>query len=155
MTYSARVSLDVVDEEGFLKDSNVIMGGDSNLVTSSCDIWVVNSKLDLLVGYFSSLYMGWGLLTLNPFLCFLQDGHTGEDGIAKWLDFFLVAYSFLLYFEKFCLWVGSKAIYDHRPIWHQFDLKDNWKPMPFKLNHKWLEEKDFCELVVKRWVSYS
>ena len=56
----------MIDEEGLLKGSTLILGGNLNLVTSSHEFWVVNNRLDVLTPYFISLVDRYGLVNVEP-----------------------------------------------------------------------------------------
>lgn len=149
--------LEVVQSEGFLKDVDIIVGGDLNLVTSIIEIWGDSSKPDPLDYFFNNMLTNVGLVHVFPIplVPTWQNGQAEESRVVKRSDQVLVVDSLLQSFEKYRPWLELENLLDHQPIWLQLDHRKNWKTIPFKFNHNWIKDKEFTDLVKKNWITLS
>lgn len=77
-------------DEGLLMNSNLIAGEDLNIVTSSIEVWGVNSRTNALAHFFKSLFEEAGLVDVEPIPLrpTWKNRISGEVGIAKQLNCF-------------------------------------------------------------------
>jgi hypothetical protein len=65
--YSDReVFWEVIKRDGFLKEQNLILGGDLNFTTSNREMWGAHARVDPLQLYFSQLIQVEGLVDVEP-----------------------------------------------------------------------------------------
>ena len=78
-------------------------------------------------------------LTLKPTS---RNGTQGEAGIAKGLDWFLLSESLFRPFGSCRSWISMDKTSNHQQVFVQLENNKDYKLVPFKFNHKWLEEED-------------
>ena len=80
-----------------------------------------------------------------------RNGHSGEAGISKRLDRFLLSESLLPCLSYYRTWATPTDVSDHYPFcleWGSNICSHCW---PFKFNRAWLMEEDFAHLVLSSW----
>ena len=88
---------------GILGLPNLLLDGDLNFTLSSIEVWGQKSRLDPLASYFSQLISGNKLvdLSMDPSVPTWRNGHSGDAGICKRLDRFLLSESLLPSFSYY------------------------------------------------------
>jgi hypothetical protein len=134
-----------LEDSGFLKEDNIIIGGDLNLTLSSGDIWGDRARLDPLSDFFSSLFASAGLIDIAPSqICpTWRNGRSGPNGVSKRLDHFLLNENILGIVNMCRSWVLNNFFSDHNPIFLQVEELKDPLHFPFKFNHAWLLESYF------------
>lgn len=135
-----------------MKVGSVIIVGYLNLTTSSEECcgndanwiqWALSSKT------FSKRTFWW-IFDPHPLV---QHGRIvfGLSFIGKWLDKFLVHENLLEQLGYMCSCISSETLSNHAPIFLQWKGDRIWKRVPFKFNHSWLSEPEFCQLILNAY----
>ena len=129
---------------------NLLLAGDLNFTLSSAEFWGLKARLDPLASFFSQLISGNKLvdLSMDPFAPTWRNGHSGDAGICKRLDKFLLSESLLPSFSYYRTWATPSDVSDHYPICLEWGPKRCAPCRPFKFNRAWLLEEDFKHLVL-------
>ena len=88
---------------GLLGMPNLLLARDLNFTLSSAEVWGLKARLDPLASFFSQLISGNKLvdLSMDPSSPTWRNGHSGDVGISKRLDRFLLSESLLPYFSYY------------------------------------------------------
>jgi hypothetical protein len=134
----------------------VILGGDLNFSLGLSEVWGLHARVDPLAGYFGQKLVDCKLIDLEPTLLkpTWRNNRVGEDGVAKRMDHFLIADSFLEKQLTMKQWIGSGGISDHYPIFFEFRQGPKNPASPFKFNKTWLEDESFINLVKENWIPF-
>ena len=129
------------------------MAGDLNFTLSSAEVWGCKARLDPLASFFPQLISCNKLVDLAMNLSgpTWKIGRSGDAGISKRLDRFLLSESLLPCLSYYWTWATPSDVSDHYPIFLEWDSKSNAHCWPFKFNRAWLLEEDFAHLVLSSW----
>jgi len=108
---------------GILKEADLILGGDLNLIVSTREIWGHSSSRDPMGSFLNQLFHDEGLIYLEPINLLLtwRNGRGDEDYIAKSFDSYLISENLVDAGLRYRLWVVNVKIYDHMPMILQLD----------------------------------
>ena len=103
--------------------------------------------------YFSQLISSNNLVDLsmnfpNPTW---RNGRTGDAGISKRLDRFLLSDSLLPSLPCYKTWANPTNVSNHYPIFLEWGSRHASLCFPFKFNRAWLVDDDFAPLVLSSW----
>jgi hypothetical protein len=81
-----------IKEDGLLKESNLIIGGDLNFIIFAREIWGSSARSDPMDSYFNMMIQGEGLIDVEPINIFptWRNGRGNQYFVAKRLDRFLI-----------------------------------------------------------------
>ncbi len=142
-----------IKNSGLFLEGGLIFTRDLILVVFSKEIWGEKSCLDPLVGIFTKLFYDSNLVEASPspLASTWRNGRLEEEVVAKRLDRFLVNGNLLESCGKYKSWITNFELSNHMPIFLQWDLGINKLKFSFKLNHVWLNDLYFHELVKTCW----
>ena len=80
-----------------------------------------------------------------------RNGRSGDAGICKRLDRFLLSESLLPIFSFYRSWATPSDVSDHYLICLEWGLISHAPCRPFKFNRAWLLEEEFKLLVRSSW----
>ena len=80
--------------------------------------------------------------------------HDGE-GVCKRLDRFLAKEYLVDYYLRYRSWVFHTNLSNHFPIALQVDANHFDSNRPFKFDHSWLKNDDFCLMIRGFWLSVT
>ena len=103
---------------GILSILNLVLGGDLNLVFYSSEIWGKKASPDPLSSHFRSLFNSVGLVDIAPSVAgpTWRNGRSGNEGISKRLDRFLMSTSLIQSLGVHRVWTHVSDISDHHSI---------------------------------------
>ena len=132
---------------------NLLLARDLNFTLSSAEFWGCKARLDPLESFFSQLISCNKLVDLAMNLSgpTWRNGCSGDAGISKRLDRFLLSESLLPCLSYYRTWATPSDVSDHYPICLEWGSKSNAHCCPFKFNRAWLLEEDFAHLVLSSW----
>ena len=138
---------------GLLSFSNLLLAEDLNFTISSSEVWGCKARIDPLAPYFSQLISSNNLVDLsmnlpNPTW---RNGSSGDVGIIKRLDQFLLSGSLLPILACYRTWETPTDVSNHYPIFLEWGSRHASLCFPFKFNRAWLVEDDFAPLVLSSW----
>lgn len=112
---------------------------------------------DSLAGYFISLFGNSKLQDITP--CVLSptwsNGRASTLSIAKRLDKFFFSEALCDSVGKYRSWNLSTGVLKHRAIILKVVFDREPMVYPFKFNHTWLVEENFCVFVKTMWEHIS
>ena len=103
---------------GLLSLPNLILAGDLNFTLNASKIWGTKALPDPLGPFFSKLISDHLLVDVAP-SCVgptWRNGRTGEEGISKILDHFLLSDHLVSLLNRYQVWAHRSGISDHFPI---------------------------------------
>jgi hypothetical protein len=120
-------------------------------------VWGSSARADPLSDYFSNMLQDVGLVDLPPthLSPTWHNGRTGEVGISKRLDRFLLDGNLITSQCLFRTWTINSTISDHNPICLQIDFSRRKDCAPFKFNSSWISDPDFNSLIKSTWASMA
>lgn len=138
-----------VHDQGLLIDSYAILGGDLNLIVYEREVLGSHAISDSLGPYFKSFFESNKMVDVEPLplLQTLINSRTGDNYVAKRLDIFWIAKSFLSKVRKFRSLEVVDYISDHSPIVLHLEFEIERVGYPFKFNCNWIGELDFNDLI--------
>ena len=74
-----------------------------------------------------------------------------EDGIYKRLDRFMFSSSLVFELERHRVWAHPFDIFDHFPIFLEWNTREGPHNYPFKFNRSWLLDPNFTQMVKRVW----
>lgn len=80
-----------------------------------------------------------------------SNNRSGEQGLARRLDRFLIKETLYTFLPRIRQWVGSGGISDHMPIYLEADGTNHKIKSPFKFNAVWLQDPAYIQLVQEYW----
>jgi endonuclease/exonuclease/phosphatase family metal-dependent hydrolase len=105
-------------ESGLLSIPNLVLGGDLNIILSAEEHWGGTYLPGHPEASYRSLFAANNLIDVQP-TCLAptwRNGRTGKDAIARRLDRFLVAETFLSSATRPSSWIEFPFVSDHAPI---------------------------------------
>jgi hypothetical protein len=140
-------------ESGVLSLPNLILGGDLNIILSEDEHWGGPCLPGYSVAFFRELFASFNLFDILPpsLVPTWRNGRTGTAAIARRLDRFLVAESFLTSSSSPSSRVEFPFVSDHAPILLNLLPPALHRSTPFKFNHHWMQSEDYVSLVREAW----
>jgi hypothetical protein len=141
-----------LSKSGLLSLPNLILGGDLNITLSAQEHWGGSFLPGPAEASYKEIFDTNNLIDVQPIRLSptWRNGRAGPDAIARRLDRFFVADSFLSSSVAPSSWVASPFFSDHAPVLLQL-LPPIHRPTPFKFNHLWLESDSYSDLVHSVW----
>jgi len=120
----------------FLKEHQVILGGDLNFSLGFSEVWGTHARTDPLTSFFTQKLAECNFLDLEPIKLkpTWRNNRVGEAGVAKRLDRFLIKDILLKNPLQMKQWIGHGGISDHYLIFLEVRKGSNKPPSPFKFN---------------------
>lgn len=127
---------DKIFTKSFLKDQQVILGGDLNFSLGFSEVWGTHARADPLTSFFTQKMVECNLLDIEPIKLkpTWRNNREGEANVAKRLDPFLITDTLLENPLHLKQWVGYGGISNHCPIFLEIRKGSNKPPSPFKFN---------------------
>ena len=140
---------EAVVQGGFLNLPNLVLAGDLNLTLNGSEVWGKKALTDPLGPYFTHLFSSHQLIDIAPVYAgpTWRNGRSGDDGISKRLDRFLLSSSLLDLFPWHSFWAYPSSILDHFPVILEWKESTSLCVYPFKFNHFWLANDEFVTLI--------
>jgi exonuclease III len=106
---------DNIFTKSFLKEQQVLLGGDLNFSLGFSEVWGTHARADPLTGYFTQKLVDCNLLDIEPVKLkpTWRNNRVGEDSVAKRLDRFLLTDTLLENPIHLKQWIGFGGISDH------------------------------------------
>jgi hypothetical protein len=135
----------------------LIIGSDLNFTTRREEIWGPLACKDKLAHFFVDKLESTRLVDVEPIKLSLtwSNNRSGEEGVSKRLDRFLVHHKLLLDIGLYCSWVGSVCCLDHVPIFLELGRSEGKPSSPFKYSSTWVELEEFRNLIQENWTPYQ
>ena len=110
---------------GILRLPNLLLAGDLNFTISSSEVWGSKARIDPLAPFFSQLISCNNLVDLSMNLPgpTWRNGRSGEAGISKRLDGFLLSEYLLPILSFYRTWATPTDVSNHYPICLEWGLK--------------------------------
>lgn len=123
-------------ESDLLQVDNIIMGGDLNFSLGFYESWGHMAQVDSLSDTLTSLLEDhhWVDIPSARLQYTWSNNRSGEQGLARRLDRFLIKEALYTCLPRIRQWVGSGGISDHRPIYLEADGNNHKIKSPFKFN---------------------
>ena len=137
---------DKFDDSHLLSLENLVIVRNLNLTLHSFENWGTTPPIDPLFDYFLDLFKKHRLVDIFP----TKLSHTwkrkkkGGEGVGKRLDRFFMKDSLLDHYLKYRSCVIHTHLSDCFPIALQFEEEPLDLNIPFKFDHSWLKNQDFC-----------
>ena len=138
---------------GLLNLPNLVLAGDLNLTLSPSEVCGCRASLDPNSDYFLDLFNSVGLVDVAPPTIgpTWRNGRSGEEGICKRLDRYLISNALLPHLGSFRTWTHRSLIFDHFPILLEWNHPKGPFNYPFKFNRSWLENSAFSDWFLHWW----
>jgi hypothetical protein len=148
---------DKIFSKSFLKDQQVILGGDLKFSLGFSEVWGTHVREDPLTSFFSQKMVECNLLDIEPIKLkpTRRNNRVGDASVAKRLDCFLIKDTLLENPLQLKQWISYGGISDHCPIFLEIRKGSNKPPSPFKFNRTWLTDDSFTKLVRENWSPFS
>ena len=100
---------------GLLNLPNLVLAGDLNLTLNGFEVWGKKALLDPLGPFFKQLFSSSQLLDIAPACAgpTWQNGRSGEEGISKRIDIFLLSSSIVDLLPWHRVWAYPSSVSDH------------------------------------------
>jgi len=140
-------------DSDLLKEDNIILGGDLNFTMGFCESWGHSAQVDSFSDTISNLLEEhqWIDIPSARLQYTWTNNRSGEQGLARRLDRFLIKESLYNSLPRIRQWVGSGGISNHRPIYLETVDNNNKIKSPFKFNSSWLKDPSYIQLVTDFW----
>lgn len=113
------------------------------------------AQVDSITGYMTNLLEQHNLVDvpMNKPLPTWKNRRVGEAALARRLDQFLMKVPLMQQFHHYKQRVGSGGISNHSPIYLEVFGPHPKPKAPFKLNHVWLQDPEYINMVSEFWVA--
>jgi exonuclease III len=141
----------------FLKDQQVIFGGDLNFSLGFSEVWGTHARADPLTSFFTQKLVECNLLDLEPVKLkpTWRNNRVGDASVAKRLDRFMIKEILPETPLQMKQWIGYGGISYHCPIFLEIRKGSIKPPIPFKFNRTWLTDDFFTKLVRENWSPFT
>jgi hypothetical protein len=148
---------DKIFSKSFLKDQQVILGGDLNFSLVFYEVWATHVREDPLTSFFSEKMVECNLLDIGPIKLkpTRRNNRVGDASVAKRFDCFLIKDTLLKNPLQLKQWISYGGISYHYPIFLEIRKGSNKPPSRFKFNRTWLTDDCFTKLVRENWSPFS
>ena len=84
-----------------------------------------------------------------------KNSKQGGEGVCKRLNHFIMREYLVEYFLRYRPWVFHTNLSKHFPIALQIDVNCIDSNRPFKFDHSWLTNYNFCQMIRDFWLSVT
>ena len=122
---------------GLLSLPILILAGDLNLALNGSEVWGTKALPDPLGPFFTKLFSDHQLADVAPTCAgpTWRNGRSGDEGICKKLDRFLLSFNLVSLLTKHRVWSYPSVVSDHYPILLEWMDNPVSCPLPYKFNH--------------------
>jgi len=144
-----RMFWDGVKEDGFSKNSTLILGWDLKFTKSTREIWGNFARVDPLAEFLNQLILEEGLVDVDPMTLHptWRNGRGGIEGVAKRLDMYLFFEELASSVDRFQTLIMMLKIWGHMLVVLWIEHGRERVKYPFTFNPIWLKEHDFTFMV--------